>query len=126
KLSQEVRLIGAYRQVTVSRTASGKYFASILVETDSYHKTHGNGSIGVDLGIKELAVLSDGTRVPASQMLKKGLVKLKKYQRRLSRKVKGSNRRARAKLKVARIHYRISNQRKAVLHELTDHLTKKY
>lgn len=126
KLSQEVRFNGKYRQVTISRTADGKYFASVLVETDDYQKTTGTGSVGVDLGIKELAVLSDGTKIPANQKLKKGLCKLKKHQRRLSRKTKGSNRRARAKLKVARIHRRIVNQRKAVLHELTDHLTKTY
>lgn len=126
KLSQEVRFSGEHRQVTISRTADGKYYASILVETNDYRKTAGEGSVGVDLGVKELAVLSDGTKIPANQNLKKGLKKLKKRQRRLSRKAKGSNRRARAKLKVARIHRRISNQRKAVLHELTDHLTKTY
>ena len=126
KLSQEVRFNGEHRQVTISRTAAGKYYASILVETDDYRKTAGIGSVGVDLGIKELAVLSDGTRIPANQKLKKGLRKLKKHQRRLSRKMKGSNRRAKAKLKVARVHRRIANQRKAVLHELTDHLTKTY
>jgi len=119
KLSQEVRFSGEHRQVTISRTADGKYYASILVETNDYRKTAGEGSVGVDLGVKELAVLSDGTKIPANQ-------KLKKHQRRLSKKTKGSNRRARAKLKVARIHRRIANQRKAVLHELTDHLTKTY
>jgi putative transposase len=97
-----------------------------LVETDDYRKIAGEGSVGVDLGVKELAVLSDGTKIPANQELKKGFCKLKKHQRRLSRKTKGSNRRAKAKLKVTRIHRRIANQRKAVLHELTDHLTKTY
>lgn len=126
KLSQEVRFKGEHRQVTISRTATGKYYASIMVETDDYRKTAGEGSVGVDLGIKELAVLSDGTKIPTNQKLKKGLRKLKKHQRRLSRKTKGSNRRAKAKLKVARIHRRIANQRKAVLHELTDHLTVTY
>lgn len=126
KLSQEVRFSGTHKQVTISRTADGKYYASILIETDDYQKTAGEGSVGVDLGIKELAVLSDGTKIPANQKLKKGLRKLKKHQRRLSKKTKGSNRRAKAKLKVARIHRRIANQRKAVLHELTDHLTATY
>lgn len=126
KLSQEVRFDGEHRQVTISRTADGKYYASILVETSDYTKTAGEGFVGVDLGVKELAVLSDGTKIPANQKLKKGLRKLKKHQRRLSRKMKGSSRRVKAKLKVARIHRRIANQRKAVLHELTDHLTKTY
>lgn len=126
KLSQEVRFNGEHRQVTISRTADGKYYASVLVETNDYQTKHGEGSVGVDLGIKELVVVSDGTKIPANQKLKKGLRKLKKHQRRLSRKTKGSNSRAKAKLKVARIHRRIANQRKAVLHELTDHLTKTY
>lgn len=126
KLSQEVRFSGTHKQVTISRTADGKYYASILIETDDYQKSAGEGSVGIDLGVKKLAVLSDGTKIPANQKLKKGLSKLKKHQRRLSRKKKGSNRRAKAKLKVARIHRRIANQRKAVLHELTDHLTKTY
>ena len=126
KLSREVRFSGEHRQVTISRTPDGKYYASVLVETDDYRKIAGEGSVGVDLGVKELAVLSDGTKIPANQKLKKGFCKLKKHQRRLSRKTKGSNRRAKAKLKVTRIHRRIANQRKAVLHELTDHLTKTY
>ena len=126
KLSQEVRFSGTHKQVTISRTAEGKYYASILVETDDDQKTAGAGSVGVDLGIKELAVLSDGTKITANQKLKKGLRKLKKHQRRLSRKTKGSHRRAKAKLKVARIHRRIAHQRQAVLHELTDHLTETY
>lgn len=126
KLSQEVRFSGTRKQVTISKTADGKYYASILVDTSDYRKTAGKGSVGVDLGVKELAVLSDGTKIPANQKLKKGLNTLKKYQQKLSRKTKGSNRRARAKLKVARIHRRIASQRKAVLHELTDHLTRTY
>jgi putative transposase len=126
KLSQKVRFDGKHRQVTVSRTADGKYHASILVETSDCQKSAGKGSVGVDLGVKDLATLSDGTKIPANQKLEEGLRKLKKHQRRLSRKTKGSNRRARAKLKVARIHRRTANQRKAVLHELTDQLTRDY
>lgn len=126
KLSQKLRFTGQPKQVTISRGATGKYYASILVDTNDYFKTAGIGSVGVDLGVKELAVLSDGTKIPANQKLKKGLAKLKKYQRRLSKKVAGSNRRAKAKLKVARIHHRIANQRKAVLHNLTDYLTRTY
>lgn len=126
KLSQEVRFSGIYKQVTISKTPTGKYFASILVETDDYAVRHGSGAVGVDLGIKELAVLSDGTKIPANQKLKKGLRRLKRQQRSLCKKMKGSNRRAKAKLKVARSHQHIANQRKAVLHELTDYLTKTY
>lgn len=125
KLSQKVRWSGTCKHVTISKIA-GKYYASILVETNDYQTKHGTGAVGVDLGIKNLAVLSNGIKFPANQKLKDSLHKLKKNQRRLSKKTKGSNRRAKAKLKVARIHRRIVNQRKAVLHELTDYLTKTY
>ncbi|WP_242467229.1 RNA-guided endonuclease InsQ/TnpB family protein [Thiocapsa imhoffii] len=77
-------------------------------------------AVGVDFGIKSLAVTSDGTVFPENNALKRNLKALKRKQRRLSRKQKGSNRRARAKLAVAKLHKRISDQRQAVLHELSD------
>ncbi|MTW20200.1 RNA-guided endonuclease InsQ/TnpB family protein, partial [Allochromatium palmeri] len=70
--------------------------------------------------------LSTGEVIPANPALKKNLKRLQRRQRTLSRKVKGSRRRAKAKLKVARLHQRIRNQRQAVLHELSDHLTRTY
>lgn len=125
KLRQELRFDGIPKQVTISKRA-GKYFASILVETNDYNKGTGAGSIGVDLGVKNLATLSDGAVIPANQKLKDSLVKLKKLQRKLSRKQNGSNRKAKAKFRVAKLHFLISKQREAVLHELTDMLTSKY
>jgi putative transposase len=125
KLSQPVRFFGTCNQVTISKQA-GKYYASVLVNTLDYVKTAGVGSVGVDLGIKDLATFSDGVVTPANQHLKKNLRKLKKAQRRLSKKRKGSNRRAKAKLRVARLHKRVTDQRKACLHDLTDKLTATY
>src|SRR4030042_4577278 len=125
KLRQQLRFNGIPKQVTISKRA-GKYFVSILVETNDYNKVPGTGSIGVDLGIKNLATLSDGTVIPANQKLRYSLTKLKKLQRDLSRKDKGSNRRAKAKFRIAKLHFMISRQREAVLHELTDMLLSKY
>ncbi len=82
--------------------------------------------VGVDFGIKNLATLSHGVFFPANQKLKANLKKLKKYQHALSRKQKGSQRRAKAKLKVAKMHFHISNQRQAVLHELSGYLTRHF
>lgn len=126
-MAQKVRFNGAYKQVSISKRAD-KFYVSVLVDTNDYkmpEQTH--EIVGVDFGIKDLAVLSDGTVIPANQKLKGSMKKLARLQKNLSRKkVKTSKRRAKAKLKVARLHLRISNQRKAVLHELSDTLTSKY
>jgi len=125
-MRQKVRFEGKVKRVTVSKRA-GKYFASILVETDSYDgKNPEQKSVGVDFGIKDLATCSNGKVFPANQKLKASLRKLKRKQRQLSRKKKGSNRRAKAKQAVAKLHYRISNQRSAVLHQVSDYLTKTF
>ena len=123
-MRQYLRFEGQTKQVTISKRA-GKYFASILVQTEQYNPKDNNRqeSVGVDFGIKELATLSNGVVFGANQKLKVSLKKLKKTQQNLSRKQKGSNCRARAKLKVAKLHFRISNQRQAVLHQLSDYLT---
>ncbi len=127
KMRQKLRFTGKAKQVTISKCA-GKYFAAILIETDDYDKkdTDRRTSVGIDFGIKNMALLSDGTVFGANQKLKSNLGKLAKLQRRLSRKVKGSNRRARAKHKIARLHYRITSQRQAILHEISDYVTANY
>lgn len=124
KMRQRLRFDGQAKQVTLSKRA-GKYFASILIETQDYNpkEVDRQATVGVDFGIKSLATLSNGVVFGANQKLKANLKKLKKVQQSLSRKKKGSNRRARAKLQVAKLHFRISNQRQAVLHELSDYLT---
>ena len=81
---------------------------------------------GVDLGVKTLATLSDGAVIENPRYLKKSERKLKRAQQALSRKVKGSNGRAKAKAKVARIHARVVNQRLDGLHKLTTRLASKY
>lgn len=125
-MRQELRFTGATKQATISKKA-GKFSVSILVETEDYNP-HApiEPSVGVDFGVKELAVLSTGETIPANQKLKKNLKTLKRRSRILSRKQKGSRRRAKAKRSLARLHQRISNQRAAVLHELSDKLTRTY
>ena len=126
EMRQRLRFEGQTKQVTISKKA-GKFYASILVETNDYTPHNpADEVIGVDMGIKALAVLSTGEEVPANQKLKATLRKLKKESRNLSRKQKGSNRRARAKLKVAKIHARVARQRQAVVHELSDKLTREF
>ena len=127
EMRQTLRFQGTPKQVTISKRA-GKYFASILVETNDYNPNDNdrNQSVGVDFGLKELAVLSTGKVFAANQKLKANLKKLAKLQRNLAKKIKGSAKRAKAKLKIAKLHFRVAKQRQALLHELSDYLTKTF
>jgi putative transposase len=123
KMREEVRYTGTLCQVTISKQAD-KYFAAILVDTQDYDpKAQENESVGVDFGIKDLAICSNGKTFESNQKLKLSLKRLARKQRALSRKQRGSNRYAKAKQAVAKLHYRIRNQRRAVLHEVSDYLT---
>jgi hypothetical protein len=118
---------GRVLRMTVSQRAV-RWYASLTVERDDKPvvKPPKGGAVGVDLGVKTLATLSDGTIIENPRYLKKSERKLKKAQRALSRKIKGSNRRAKAKAKVARIHAHVANQRLDGLHKFTTWLTNKY
>ena len=115
-------------RMTISQRA-GRWYASLTVERDDAsvtRKAPKGGAVGVDLGVKTLATLSDGTVIENPRYLRKSERKLKKAQQELSRKTKGSNRRAKAKATVARIHARVANQRLDAMHKLTTRLTRKY
>ena len=118
---------GRVLRMTISQHA-GRWYASLTVERDDKPVANPpkGGAVGVDLGVKTLATLSDGTVVENPRYLRKSERKLKRAQRELSRKTKGSNRRAKAKAKVARIHARVANQRLDAMHKLTTWLTRKY
>jgi putative transposase len=100
EMRQFLRFRGKPKPITISKRA-GKYYVSILIDTDEYDPkdVDRQPSVGIDFGIKSLAILSNGESFPASQPLKNEMHKLKKLNRKLSQKVTGSNRRARAKLK---------------------------
>lgn len=108
---------------TITKTPSGKYFVSFMCEFVP-EKTSGKGVIGIDAGISDLATLSDGTSLDNPRYFVRLQKKLAKYQRRLSRKKKGSSNRNKAKLKVARIHEKISNCRKDYLHKFTTRIVR--
>ena len=127
KMRERLRFEGVPKQVTISKTA-GTFYASILVEVTNYDTkdTDRCPSVGVDVGITNLITTSDGWKMPKHHPLAKNLKKLAKQQRNLAKKQTGSNRRAKAKLKVAKLHARVARQRKAVLHEVSDFLTRSY
>ena len=114
-------------RMTISQRA-GRWFASLTVEREDNPITRASkgSSVGVDLGVKALATLSDGTVMENPRHLKKSEQKLKRAQKALSRKMSGSNRRAKAKTKVARIYAHVANQRNDTLHKLTTYLASKY
>jgi putative transposase len=105
-------------QVTISKNASGEYYASFLCEVYP-EMTNGTGKVGIDLGIKTLASLSNGEDILNPKHYVKAQKKLAKYQRRLSKKQKGSKNRNKARIKVAKVHQHIANQRQDYLHKLS-------
>ena len=121
---------GKIKTSTVSRTPTGKYFISILVETEDTIPNKApideNKAVGVDLGIKTFATLSDGTEIQNPKYLKKSLKKLKRLQRSVSRKVKGSNSRKKAVKLLARQYEKVTNKRKDFLHKTTKYLIDHY
>jgi len=114
---------GKIKTVTISKTSSGKYFASVLVETDEKPlpkpEIKYETAIGVDLGLTHFAILSNGEKIENPKHLQKSLKRLKFLQRRLSRKKAGSKRREKARIRVAKLYERITNQRNDFLHKLS-------
>lgn len=111
---------GLIKSVTVSKIPSGKYYVSVLVEQEEKEKLPNNNvSIGIDLGIKEFAITSDGEMIENPKFLRKSEKRLRKLQKDLSRCKKGSKNREKCRVKVAKQHEKISNQRKDFLHKVS-------
>ncbi len=108
--------------VTVRKDTSGRYFVSILVEEDITFLPVVNKQVGIDLGLKSMVITSDGHTCGNPKFFHKDEKKLARAQRRLSKKQKGSKNRAKARLKVARIHARISDRRRDYQHQLSTQL----
>ena len=127
RMKKGLRFQGKILSATIS-TRGEKWFVSLNVELSEeinpLPKT--KQSVGLDLGITHLATLSDGTKINAPKPLKNYLKKLRRLNKSLSRKQKGSNNRAKAKAKLSRLYYRIHNIRKDFLHKLTTELVRKF
>jgi putative transposase len=117
---------GIIKSCTISKTTTNEYFVSILVETTHipYEKT--NKTVGIDLGLKDFIITSDGRKYKNNRYTKTYERKLKVAQQHLSRKIKNSNRYNKQRLKVANIHKKISNSRIDNLHKVSTELIKKY
>lgn len=116
KIKQHRLFDGIIKSCTISKVPSGKYYISVLVNTvDIKQLEIADNKIGVDLGIKEFAICSDGNKFDNPKHLRKSEKRLIKLQKDLSRKKKGSNNRNKARLKVCKLHEKIANQRKDFL-----------
>lgn len=116
------KFTGKIKSATISQNPSGKYFISILVDTENAQLPKNNNKVGIDLGLKEFAITSDGELISNPKYLRKSEKRLSKLQKDLSRKQKGSRNRNKCRLKVAKLHEKISNQRKDFLHKLSTRL----
>ncbi|WP_330276750.1 transposase [Lentzea sp. NBC_00516] len=106
--------------VTIVRDAAGRYFASFVVTTEQDETVPATGcGVGIDLGLTHFAVLSDGTKVAAPRFLRQAARRLARLQKSLSRKVKGSNNRRKAVVKVARAHAKVADTRRDWQHKLS-------
>ena len=108
--------------VTVSRDGAGRYFVSMLCDDAVQTLPTSEAKVGIDLGLTHFAILSSGEKIAAPNTFRKNESKLTKWQRRLARKVKGSRNRAKARVKVARVHAHIADARRDFLHKLSTRL----
>ena len=113
------------RSATLSKTKSGNFFLSILIEmedTELKRFEHTNEQVGIDLGVKDFVITSDGEVFENKHFFKKEEKQMKKLQRQLSKKVKGSNNRKKAQVRIAKLFERITNKKDAYIHYVTNEL----
>jgi putative transposase len=118
-IDREIPENADFRNLTVSKTPTGKYFVSILVKQELNPIPSTGKVVGIDLGIKDLMVLSNGQAINNPKWFRKNQAKLKKAQKHLSRKTKGSNRYNSQRIKVAKVHEFITNSRTYFLHNMS-------
>jgi putative transposase len=123
------RALPAYTKVnsvTVRKTASGLYYVILSVEADVQPMPANDNQVGIDLGLTDFAVFSNGKRIKAPKLFRKQQAALRRAQQHLSRKKKGSKRRDKQRIKVARIQEQIANARKDFLHKASAFAVKNF
>jgi len=126
RLRESLRFEGKISGITISRKAD-RWFVSVHVETSQLPKPCENQAvIGIDLGIKTFATLSNGQTITSNQPLKQKLKKLRRLQKKLSRREKCSKNRIKAKIEVAKMHFKVANARSDFLHKTTTALVEAY
>jgi len=125
KINLHRELTGRILFATITRTPTGKFFAALTCETEHTVLPAPDNAVGVDLGIKDLAICSDGVVFKNAKITNKHAKKLAYEQRQLSKKMKGSGKRAKQRKKVAAVHEAIKNTRVDDLHKTTSAIIKK-
>ena len=125
KIRQHRSFEGVIKSCTISKAPSGKYHISILVETEIQKLPASDMRVGIDVGIKDFAVLSNGEAYKNPKHLRKSEKRIAKLQRDLSRKQIGSSNRNKARIKVAKLHEKIANQRMDFLHKKSTEIIRK-
>jgi putative transposase len=127
KLVIDRKFGGTLKSITVSKNKTDQYFVSVLVEEQKPEPLPNTyRAVGIDLGLNDLAVLSNGIKFTNPRWFQENQLKLKKAQQHLSRKIRGSNRYNQQRLKVAGIHQKISNQRNWFHHNLSSWLVNNF
>lgn len=116
------QFVGTIKSATISQTPSGKYFVSILADCENFQMKPTGAMVGIDLGIKDLLITSDGNKFENPKTFYKYEKKLAKEQRKLAKKKVGSNNRNKQRIKVARLNEKIANIRKDNLHKISHKL----
>nr|WP_152884637.1 RNA-guided endonuclease TnpB family protein [Streptomyces adustus] len=117
KVKWSRQLPAAPTSLTVTKDSCGRYFLSFVVDTEPDILPGVESDAGIDLGLSAFAILSDGSRIDSPRFLRRAEKKLKRLQRELSRKTKGSKNRARARIKVARQHAKVADRRRDFHHK---------
>ena len=136
RLKQHRKMTGLIKSATISKTTTGKYFISILCETDIHPYPKTKSSVGIDLGLEHFAILSTGEKIENPRFLVRSSKKLAREQKILSRRGLLAEQRGRSlndcmnyqkqRLKVAKLHEKISNQRRDFLHQLSTSIIKNH
>ena len=127
KVKKHREFDGLIKSVTVSKVPSGKYYVSVLVKQEDIEKLpECSNTLGIDLGIKEFAITSNGEMIENPKFLRQSEDRLRKLQKDLSRTKKGSKNRNKCRIKVAKQHEKIANQRDNYLHNITKELVEQY
>ena len=118
---------GRILNATISKESNGKYYVSVLYEmSETIKEVKPSSIVGIDLGIKKLLTLSDGKSYENNKYIEKYEKRIKRTQRELSRKVKGSNNFYKCKKKLATLHNKLANSRKYYIHKITKNITDEY
>lgn len=123
KIKQHRDFTGLIKSTTISKTCSDKYYISILVDAEHYFPLEAENKIGIDMGLDVFCALSNGTKIQNPRFIKQYEDKLAYEQRKLSRKTKGSKRYEKQRIKVAKIHEKITNCRRNFSHNLSNVIT---